>query len=402
MKMIDGLKTLKAYCERENFAGWDPYDGLNSKVFKVLPLVGRSAIVRLVWIQLFKRNPFNLRRLLLVPKQRNAKGIGLFLTGYCALWRAVDADPALASEFGTKEEIEVHIRDLADWLVDNVSPGKSGAAWGYNFPWQCRREFLFPAYEPTVVATYFCARALFEAHEVTGDRRYRDVALTSAEFVKNDLRRTPYKDGVIISYSGMPGNDTIYNASLLGSALLARCYALTGIREYYDLARQSVEACCAAQADDGSWTYGVKAVTGWIDSFHTGYNLMALQEYIRYTGDDRCRENIRRGLKFYIDNFFLDDGAPKYYHNRQYPIDIHCVGQLFVTLVSLRRTGCHIDLVGRVAEWAEANMLDGNGYYYYQLKKNVSSKISYMRWSNAFMFASLALLIEYQATEVYC
>ena len=70
------LTDLKGNCEREGFAGWDPYDGLNSKVFKALPFVGRSAVARLVWIQFFKRNPINLRRLLLVPKERNAKGIG--------------------------------------------------------------------------------------------------------------------------------------------------------------------------------------------------------------------------------------------------------------------------------------------------------------------------------------
>ena len=76
---------LREYCERENFAGWDPYDGLNSRVFRAMPLVGRSAVARLVWIQLFKRSPLNMRRLLFVPKQHNAKAIGLFLHGYCLL-----------------------------------------------------------------------------------------------------------------------------------------------------------------------------------------------------------------------------------------------------------------------------------------------------------------------------
>lgn len=84
-QVIQAFRRLRDYCERENFAGWDPYDGLNSRVFKAMPLVGRSAVARLVWIQLFKRNPLNLRGLLLVPKQHNAKAIGLFLHGYCLL-----------------------------------------------------------------------------------------------------------------------------------------------------------------------------------------------------------------------------------------------------------------------------------------------------------------------------
>ena len=30
--------ALKDYCESEKFKGWDPYDGLNSKLFQLSPL----------------------------------------------------------------------------------------------------------------------------------------------------------------------------------------------------------------------------------------------------------------------------------------------------------------------------------------------------------------------------
>ena len=33
-KVSQSFQKLKTYCEAENFAGWDPYDGLNSKVFQ--------------------------------------------------------------------------------------------------------------------------------------------------------------------------------------------------------------------------------------------------------------------------------------------------------------------------------------------------------------------------------
>ena len=43
-------------------------------------------------------------------------------------------------------------------------------------------------------------------------------------------------------------------------------------------------------------------------------------------------------------------------------------------------------------------MQDKKGFFYYQLKKGISSKIPYMRWSNAFMFYSMSyyLLEKYQ------
>jgi len=384
------LTGLKAYCEPRDFMGWDPYDGLNSRVFKAMPLVGQSALCRLVWIQLFKRNPLNLRRLLLVPPQHNAKGIGLFLQGYCELHKIVKSHPDLAQSLGNLVDIEKQITHLAETLIKLRAPGFSGAAWGYNFPWQCRREFLFPAGEPTVVATNFCAWALLDAAEIMDNGRWREIAVSAGNFVHDDLRRTPHKGGVIISYSRMPGNDTIYNASLLGSRLLARIARLTGRDDYMRLARQSVVACCADQRQDGSWTYGVKSVTGWIDSFHTGYNLDGIMDYSLQSGDHDFDENIRRGLDYYLANFFEDNGAPKYYHDRQYPIDIHCPGQLVMTLVRLGRYDAHRELVHKVLEWTYAHMYTPRGYYFYQLKKGISSKIPYMRWSNAFMFCALA------------
>lgn len=393
MPALTALQRLRDYCEAEDFRGWDPYDGLNSRFFKALPFVGRSAICRLVWIQLFKRNPVNLRRLFGVPKQHNAKGIGLFLQGYCNLWRLVSHDPSLANVLGTCAALEKRIVSLGELLLAMRAPGFSGAAWGYNFPWQCRREFLFPAGEPTVVATQFCAWALLDAAEITGRSDFRDVALTSADFILRDLRTTPHGGGSIISYSHMPGNDTIYNASLLGSRLLARIWKLTGRDDCLALARDSVRACCAGQRHDGSWTYGVKPVTGWIDSFHTGYNLDGIAAYQELTGDTSFSDNLSRGVDYYLRTFFLSDGTPRYYHDRTYPIDIHCPGQLPVTLYRLGLFSANRDLARRVMDWTLANMQAPEGYFYYQLKRRVNSLLSFMRWSNAFMFASLSYFL---------
>src|SRR5436190_16190942 len=73
------LLDLLAYCEANGWAGYDPYDALNSRLFSALPLLD-SRIPRLVLTQALKRSPINIRRLLLVGKTQNAKGIALFLS----------------------------------------------------------------------------------------------------------------------------------------------------------------------------------------------------------------------------------------------------------------------------------------------------------------------------------
>ena len=391
--LIGHFSALKQYCEKENFKGWDPYDGLNSKVFQTLPFLKHSAICRLIMIQGFKRCPWNLRKLFLIPKEHNAKGIGLFLQGYCNLYKAVKGNATLEKELGLADELKSMIVKIGDLLLSLQSKGYSGACWGYNFDWQARRLFLFPKYTPTVVATNFCATALIDAYEVTGEKRFLDSALSAAHFVMKDLHRAPYKGGFLFSYSPLKGNDTVFNASILGSKLLSYCYYYTKDEAYKEAARQSILACCTGQQEDGSWVYGMLPVQSWKDSFHTGYNLDGLIAYEEMTGDTSFHSYIHKGFEFYIRNFFEADGCPKYYHNKKYPIDIHCPGQLFVTLSRLHIFAEHEELAEKVLRWTIANMQDKKGYFYYQLKPGVSSKISYMRWSNAFMFNSLSYYI---------
>jgi rhamnogalacturonyl hydrolase YesR len=370
--MVNSFLNLKNYCESEKFKGWHPYDGLNSKVFQALQM-DKVQFFRLAWIQLFKRNPINLRSVMLVSKEYNPKGLGLFLTGYCNLYAS-----------NPQEKYREKIVLLADEIIKLKTTGFSGACWGYNFDWQSRAFFL-PKGTPTVVATTFIAYALMDAYEITHNNEYLDVALSSAEFIMKDLNRTQKEEGFIFSYS--PFDDTcVYNASLLGSKLLARIYSYTKDKDLLEAARGSVLACVNAQREDGAWIYGELSIQNWVDSFHTGYNLECIVEYQKYSGDISFQDNIDKGLKYYLDNFFLADGTPKYYDNKTYPIDVHAPAQLISTLYRLNVLKEQKELVDKVLKWTIENMQDNKGYFYYQLKQGISSKIPYMRWAQAWMF----------------
>lgn len=367
---------LKTYCEAEEFKGWDPYDGLNSIIFRYSPF-RYSKILRLVWIQLFKKNPINLRYLFLVKKDYNPKGLGLFLTAYCNLYKT-----------NPKKEYLDKIIFLADKLVKLRTKDFSGACWGYNFDWQSRAFFL-PKWTPTIVVTSFVSNALIDAFEITKSSKCLDIAISSADFILNDLNRTKTKGGFIFSYS--PLDETcVYNASLLGSKLLARIYHYTKEQELFETAKESVTACINAQRKNGSWIYGELDIQNWIDSFHTGYNIECISEYQKYSKDDSFQNNIDVGLDFYLKNFFLKDGTPKYYHNKVYPIDVHCPAQLIVTLYHINKLEKYNQLIEQVLKWTISNMQDKKGYFIYQKRKYWSIKIPYMRWSQAFMFYALS------------
>ena len=343
--IADAFYKLKIYCETEHFKGWDPYDGLNSKIFQAIPLLKKSVLCRLMVIQGFKRCPFNMRRMAFVPKEYNAKGIGLFLSGYCNLYKVVENHPQLSEKMGTLE---------------------------------------------TVSYTHLTLPTNREAYEITRNKHYLEIALSAADFVIKDLHRTPYNGGFLFSYSPLEGNDTVFNASLLGSRLLSYCFYYTQQEEYKRLAELSIKACCSGQREDGAWVYGMLPVQNWVDSFHTGYNLDALIAYQELTEDHAFNGYIEKGFDYYVNHFFEADGTPKYYDNRMYPIDIHCPGQLLITLTRLHKMKKYEELAKKVLQWTIRNMQDKKGYFYYQLKPGISSKISYMRWSNAFMFNAMS------------
>jgi len=375
--VFKSFDKLRALCEAEGFKGWDPYDGLNSQLFQSIPFVRNNRFSRLAWIQLFKRSPLNLRTFTKVPKDFNAKGLGLFITGYCNLYLL---EP--------KNEYLVKIQFLAEKVLELQSKGYSGSCWGYYFDWQAR-AFFQPKYTPTVVATSFVADALFNAYEITGEKKWLETALSSANFVLKDLNRTHDEDGAFaFSYSPIDRTQ-VYNASLLGARLLSRAYNYTKDAALKREAKLSVQYVCKRQDENGSWTYGTLPYHQWIDSFHTGFNLECIHEYEKYTGDSSYKKNVGRGLEFYLENFFTEDGFSKYYHDKKYPLDIHAPAQLMVTLYKLDVMKQNHGLAEKVIDWTIEHMQDKAGFFYYQKKKWSTATIPFMRWAQAWMFYGL-------------
>ena len=379
-EIINSFEKLKNYCEEENFKGWDPYDGLNSKVFKFFKM-NKVRFFRLAWIQVFKRNPINLRNIALIDKGYNPKGLGLFLTAYCNLYKV---EP--------KEEYLKTIHFLANKLIETKSIGYSGSCWGYNFDWQSRLEYM-PDKTPTVVATSFISYALMDAYDITKEKKYLDEAISSCNFIINDLNRTENKDGFIFSYSPL---DTmqVYNASLLGSRLLSRVYSYTKDEQLIALAKKSVNASCAIQRDDGAWRFGADKIQTWVDSFHTGYKLESIIEYQKYSGDDSYNKNIKIGLEYYVNNFFLEDGTPKYYDHKINPIDIHCPAEFVTAMYRLNNYKNTKEIIEKTLLWTIENMQDkSKDYFYYQINSGIPSKIPYMRWGQAWMFYGMSFYL---------
>jgi rhamnogalacturonyl hydrolase YesR len=380
----DSFNKLSAYCAKENFMGYDPYDGLNSKLFNALPFISKSRFPRLVWIQGFKKLPFNIRPIFGISKGYNPKALALFLSGHAALYK----------KDGNRKYLET-TRFFIDKIFELATPGYSGICWGYNFDWESRAFFL-PKFTPTIVVSSYVANALLDAYEITKEARLLEAARSTCEFILKDLNRDyDEKGNFIFSYSKFD-NSCVYNASLLGSRLLARVSSITGEQSLMDEAARSVRYVCSCQNENGSWPYGKLPFHQWIDNFHTGFNLECISDFIKYSGDYSFAVNIEKGYKYYVNTFFTVEGIAKYYNNSIYPVDIHAPAQLVVTVCKLGRFADAKALVDRVMNWTINNMQSEKGYFYFQVWKHHKIKIPYMRWSQSWMFYAMSTYLLYE------
>src|SRR5947209_282120 len=345
-------QNLFAWCRAHNFAGHDPFDALNSRLFQATPL-RRSRLARLAWTQALKRAPINLRLLLLVPREQNAKGLALFALAALARWRTTR----------TQEDEQIARALLAE-LLAHALDGYHGAAWGYNFDWQ-GRAFYAPRGTPAIVPTAFAARAFIEAADAFNDEAYLHVARSTCDFIRRDLKRSEESaDEVCFSYT--PIDETrVFNASLLAAEVLASVGARTKETELIELALRATRYVVRRQRADGSWAYGAAEFQTWADNFHTAFILTSLARIMRACPDQRAEfeSALRRGYEFWRANFFRPDGWPKYLPNQNYPADAHAVGAGLVALVELQTYDASaLELAERIARWSISELQIGRAH----------------------------------------
>ncbi|HKO63040.1 MAG TPA: hypothetical protein VJV03_17905 [Pyrinomonadaceae bacterium] len=376
--------TLFAWCRKNDFAGHDPFDALNSRLFQATPF-RNFRTPRLLFTQLTKRSPVSLRGLTGVPRQQNAKGVALFALAALASYRRKPG-----------AETETIARERIGELLQLKIKGYRGAAWGYNFDWQSR-NFFAPRSTPTIVPTAFAARSFVEAFDAFHEPQYLETAQSVCDFILKDLRRTvDAGDEICFSYSS--NDDTqIFNASLLAAETLAAVGSRTGETSYCDFAVRAARFVIRRQGNDGSWMYGAGEKQQWIDNFHTAYVLSSLFRIGKLceTRDVGIQKAVSDGYDFWRKSFFLADGWPKYYHDRLHPADSHAAATAIVTLTELRELDDGaLALAEKVASWAVGNLRDPAGYFYYQRRRWFTVRTPFMRWTQAWMLYALARLLE--------
>jgi len=356
------------YARERDYRGWDLYDGESSRILQSLPVSNKW--LNILFQQAVRRAPVNIRPLLAVEQRRNFMGISLFTVANLRMY-----------ELTGREEFRDEARELAEWLVENRVRGYEGFCGGHRHPLQDRTKRL-AASDPDVVSTTFAVKALLAAGEYI-DPSYRDIALTAADFVFDDLDYSAHPDGARIKYNPVDtGDHYTLNANALGARLLLNLYDVADDDRLRIGARNILGYVAAQQTAEGGWTYRDPSDASHLsmDNFHNGFIIESLLRYHEISGTDRYAETLDDAVRFYR-GLFNDDGAPWFDESSEYPRDVHSSAQGAVVFTMLGDR----EFARRLIEWAVENLSDGEGAFYHERHRYYTKRTTLMRWCQAWM-----------------
>ncbi len=374
------VKKLDNWLVENNYEAYDPFDGLLSTL-RILTL--KKTFPQRILQQSIRRIPINIRPFLGIKPHKSSKGISFIASGYLNMYAAT-GDLKYKSKASS----------CYDWLINNYSKGYSGYCWGNSFDY-ISRAFYLPKNSPTLVWTSLIGHHFYEAYRLLEEPKYLEVVKSIGTFILNDIPAIDTNKGICLSYVTFK-KEAIHNANLLGARMLAEVFELTGIEDYKHLSMKALDYSMNCQREDGSWYYGEHTKYHWIDSWHTAYNLDSILETASILEREEHNEKLMLGLTFYLNNFFNDDGSPKYYWNKDYKYDIQSSSQAIDTLVLFGRyydDHKMIELALRVAGWTINNMQDKSGYFYLWKNKYFTNKTPTLHWGNGTMLRALTNLL---------
>jgi hypothetical protein len=378
-RLAGAVSCLDAYVQARAWIGYDPYDLRAHPAFLRLGRHRLTAMPAKAAAHLF---PLSLRRLLRVQPVAHAKAMALFADAYLTLWD-------LTGDAGYRRLAEGRLA----WLRENAASGYSGLAWGLPFAYQGRD--LVSAGVPGVVITAVAAQAFLHAYQSLDEPPYLESALSACRFLAADVPRYE-PDGDRLCFSKMPGvRWHIHNANLMTAAALAAVGRASGTDEWEDLARRAANYSLAEQREDGAWYYWgpPDELMHWVDHYHTGFVLRALDDLLRATGWEDLREPLNRGYAFYTQHLFDGGCIPRLTEASRYPVDIHSCAEAILCLSQLSaRYDDALSRVCAVADWTLAHMRHPSGSFLYRRYRWLTIRIPYMRWGQAWMMLALTRL----------
>ena len=199
--------------------------------------------------------------------------------------------------------------------------------WGYPFDWVTRNGVI-KQQTPLITTTPYVYEAFLQVYRISErgpsqrseirdqrseDRRdeWKQIIGSIARHAANDIKDFRVSEGASsCSYTPFDKGGVI-NAAAYRAFLLTSASHVFSNDDYGRIAGRNLNFVLENQNADGSWCYAVDGVRDFVDHFHTCFVMKALAKIHALTGNEGCLEALSKGVRYYLDNLFSEDGLPK-------------------------------------------------------------------------------------------
>jgi len=182
--------------------------------------------------------------------------------------------------------------------------------WGYAFDWVTRNGII-KKQTPLITTTPYAYEAFLAVYQADGRPEWRSIMESIARHARWDIKDFPVSaTSSSCSYTPFDKGGVI-NAAAYRSFLLTSAARMFSNEDYAVTAERNINFVLENQNSDGSWPYAVDGVRGFVDHFHTCFVMKALAKIHSLTGHKGCLEALAKGVDYYLNNLFADDGLPR-------------------------------------------------------------------------------------------
>ena len=210
---------------------------------------------------------------------------------------------------GDSSQLENAIHFLTE-LKKSRCPGFKEYCWGYPFNWVTRNGTI-KEQTPLITTTPYCYEAFLQVFELTGRDEWKVIVESIARHAAADIKDFRTSERASSSSYTPFDKGGVVNAAAYRAFLLTSASKLLAIEDYWKIAERNLNFVLESQNADGSWFYAMDGVRDFVDHYHTCFVMKAIAKIYALTGYEPCKEALSKGIKYYLENLFDEDGLPK-------------------------------------------------------------------------------------------
>ena len=274
------------------FAG--PVGGRAKALYYSHGLIGTAAVAPMIFCEAFVPSG---RRLFHHP-MRFPIADAHYAMGFAFLYQAT----------GDSSQLENAVHFLTE-LKKSRCPGFKEYCWGYPFNWVTRNGTI-KEQTPLITTTPYCYEAFLQVFELTGQDEWKVIVESIARHAAADIKDFRTSEcASSCSYTPFDKGGVV-NAAAYRSFLLTSASKFLANEDYWKIAERNLNFVLESQNPDGSWFYAMDGVRDFIDHYHTCFVMKAIAKIYGLTGYEPCKEALSKGIKYYLENLFDDEGLP--------------------------------------------------------------------------------------------